>query len=201
MCNRINIQINRTGVRRLVHLLLTLFNIHGNRPNEQSCIRAPVTHAYFCKTGDPASTSPISSANRQCLPLKHHGMDLLEQDAFIKENEAWEDLIRRQRLELSHLSTGMNQFLINRRQAEDDYVARVTGFRFALQQLEAKMLKVEHAISLQLQFLSHRSNGSRADFPARSLRRQERLRNLIRCVEQGLFALKSEWMAYLWSVH
>jgi hypothetical protein len=128
-------------------------------------------------------------------------MDLLEQEAFIKENEAWKDLIRRQRMELNHLSTGMSQFLLNRRHPEDDYVARVSGFRSALQQQEAKMLNVERAISLQLRFLSERSNGAQVDFPLRSLRRQERLRSFIRCVEKGLFTLKSEWMAYLWSVH
>jgi hypothetical protein len=128
-------------------------------------------------------------------------MELLEQEAFIKENEAWKDLIRRQRLELNHLSTGMNDFLINRRHPEDDYVARVSGFRSALQQQEDKMQKVEQAISLQLRYLSERSNGARVDFPIKSLKRQERLRTLIRCVEKGLFTLKSEWMAYLWSVH
>jgi hypothetical protein len=61
------------------------------------------------------------------------------------------------------------------------------------------MSRVERAITLQVSYLSEKLNDRQQDFPHRSLRRQERLRDRIRCVERKFFLLKSEWMTWLWS--
>jgi hypothetical protein len=126
-------------------------------------------------------------------------MDLVDRDAYLKENEAWEDLIRRQKADLNVLFASMGQFILNHRHGDDERDCRVAFFRAGLRELEEKMLRVEQAISLQVKFLSEKSNNRQEDFPHKSLRRQERLRDKIRCVERGFFLLKSEWMTWLWS--
>ena len=126
-------------------------------------------------------------------------MDLVDRDAYLKENEAWEDLIRRQRADLNVLFTSMGQFVQNRRFSDDERDCRVECFRSALRELEEKMSRVERAITLQVSYLSEKMNDRKQDFPHRSLRRQERLRDRIRCVERKFFLLKSEWMTWLWS--
>ncbi len=127
-------------------------------------------------------------------------MDLVDRDAYLKENEAWEDLIRRQRADLNVLFASMGQFVQNHRQGEDERDGRVEFFRTALRDLEEKMLRLEQAITVQMKFLSERRDDRYPDYPQKSLRRQERLRVRIRCVERGFFLLKSEWMTWLWSI-
>lgn len=127
-------------------------------------------------------------------------MDLLDRDAFLKENEAWEDLIRRQRADLNILFASMGQFMINHRLPDDDRDGRVECFRSGLQELEKKMLRVEEAIIVQMKFLSDKRYDQQQDFLHRSLKRQERLRDRIRCVERSFFLMKSEWMTWLWSM-
>lgn len=127
-------------------------------------------------------------------------MDLVEREAFLKENEAWEDLIRRQREDLHRMSGGMGEYEQHRRQPEDVCLSRIDLLRNAVQTQDECMAKLERAISLQMKFLSEKANGLHKDFPVRSLRRQELLRDRIRCVERGFFGLKSEWMTYLWSI-
>ena len=127
-------------------------------------------------------------------------MDLVDHDAYLKENEAWEDLIRRQRADLNVLFASMGQFVLNHRHGEDERDGRVEFFRTALRDLEEKMLRLEQAITVQMKFLSERKDERHPDFSQKSLRRQERLRVRIRCVERGFFLLKSEWMTWLWSL-
>lgn len=134
------------------------------------------------------------------LTSKNHSMDLVDRDAYLKENEAWQDLIRRQRADLNVLFTSMSQFVLNHRYTDEERDSRVECFRSALRELEERMSRVEEAIHLQVKFLSEKYNDRKSDFPYRSLRRQERLRKRIRCVERGFFLLKSEWMTWLWSV-
>jgi hypothetical protein len=127
-------------------------------------------------------------------------MDLVDRDAFLKENEAWEDLIRRQRADLNVLFISMGQFVLNHRFTDDDRDVRVECFRTALRKVEEKMLRVEQAIVVQIEYLSEKKYERQHDFSQKSLRRQERLRDRIRCVERGFFLLKSEWMTWLWSM-
>jgi hypothetical protein len=134
------------------------------------------------------------------LTLKNHSMDLVDRDAYLKENEAWQDLIRRQRADLNVLFTSMSQFVLNHRYTDDEQDGRVACFRTSLREVEERMLRVEQAIHLQVIYLSEKYNDRKQDFPYRSLRRQERLRERIRCVERGFFLLKSEWMTWLWSI-
>lgn len=127
-------------------------------------------------------------------------MDLVDRDAFVKENEAWEDLIRRQRADLNVLFASMGEFVQNHRFADEEWECRVGSFRTSLRVLEDKMLRIERAIDVQMKYLTAKTNEQQQDFPFNSLRRQERLRNRIRCVERGFFLLKSEWMTWLWSI-
>lgn len=145
-------------------------------------------------------TDPISAGICRSLPLNTHIMDLVDRDAYLKENEAWEDLIRRQRADLNILFASMGQFAMNHRQSDDEREGRVEFFRIALRDLEEKMSRVERAIILQVNYLSEKTNDQHQDFPYKSLRRQERLRDRIRCVERRFFLLKSEWMTWLWSI-
>jgi hypothetical protein len=139
--------------------------------------------------------------NQSMLTTKNHSMDLVDRDAFLIENEAWEDLIRRQRADLNILFTSMGQFILNHRLADEERDGRVETFRAALQELEKKMLRLEDGINMQSKYLSDKRHDRHPDFLHRSLKRQERLRDRIRCVERGFFLLKSEWMTWLWSMH
>ena len=127
-------------------------------------------------------------------------MDLVDRDAFLKENEAWEDLIRRQRADLNVLFTSMGQFIQNHRLADEERDGRVEMFRTALQGIEKKMQRLEEAINIQSKYLSDKRHDGQHHFLHISLKRQERLRDRIRCVERGFFLLKSEWMTWIWSM-
>jgi hypothetical protein len=89
---------------------------------------------------------------------------------------------------------------MNHRLPDDERDGRVESFRYSLKEFEKKMFRLEEAILVQMKFLSDKRYDRQDDFLHKSLKRQERLRSRIRCVERGFFLLKSEWMTWLWSI-
>jgi hypothetical protein len=127
-------------------------------------------------------------------------MDREDAEAFVKELDAWHDLIGRQKEELPGLSDMLDRTIRDRREADEEMLSNAESLRKSIRAQEDCMQRLRDALSLQMRFLSERSNGRRKGFQTQTANRQTRLRDEVRNVEKRYFELKSTLMNYVWSV-
>jgi hypothetical protein len=127
-------------------------------------------------------------------------MYLEHADAYVKELDAWHDLIGRQQRQLPDLAELLDRTLHDRREADEEMLAHADALRQAIRAQGDCMQRLCEALSLQMGFLRERSNGRKRGFGMRTINRQERLRDEVRNVERRYFELKSSLMNYVWSV-
>lgn len=127
-------------------------------------------------------------------------MEHEDAEAFVKELDAWHDLIGRQKDELPGLTEMLDRTIRDRREADEQMLANAESLRTAIRAQEACMQRLRDVLSLQMNFLSQRSNGRRKEFQRTTASRQTRLRDEVRQIEKRYFELKSSLMNYVWSV-
>lgn len=127
-------------------------------------------------------------------------MNTADVDIFIKENDAWDDMIGRQKNELPSLANMLRQAIMNRREVDEQMLADAELLRQALLLQEEKMHDMKETISGQKKFLSEKYRTNWQEFGEHSLQRQRILREQIKMVEKKYFDLKSDLMNYVWSV-
>lgn len=127
-------------------------------------------------------------------------MDREDAEAFVKELDAWHDLIGRQKEELPGLSDMLDRTIRDRREADEEMLSNAESLRKSIRAQEDCMQRLRDALSLQMRFLSERSNGRRKGFRTQTANRQTRLRDEVRNVEKRYFELKSTLLNYVWSV-
>lgn len=121
-------------------------------------------------------------------------------DIFIKENDAWDDMIGRQKNELPSLANMLRQAIMNRKELDEQMLEDAEMLRKALLTQDEKMHDMKETISGQKKFLSKKLNGNWQEFGEHSLQRQRILREQIKIVQKKYFELKSDLMNYVWSV-
>ena len=121
-------------------------------------------------------------------------------DIFIKENDAWDDMIGRQKNELPSLANMLRQAIMNRNELDEQMLEDAEMLRKALLTQDEKMHDMKETISGQKKFLSKKLNGNWQEFGEHSLQRQQILREQIKIVQKKYFELKSDLMNYVWSV-
>lgn len=121
-------------------------------------------------------------------------------DIFIKENDAWDDMIGRQKNELPSLANMLRQAVMNRNELDEQMLEDAEMLRKALLTQDEKMHDMKETISGQKKFLSKKLNGNWQEFGEHSLQRQRILREQIKIVQKKYFELKSDLMNYVWSV-
>ena len=121
-------------------------------------------------------------------------------DIFIKENDAWDDMIGRQKNELPSLANMLRQAIMNRNELNEQMLEDAEMLRKALLTQDEKMHDMKETISGQKKFLSKKLNGNWQEFGEHSLQRQRILREQIKIVQKKYFELKSDLMNYVWSV-
>jgi len=121
-------------------------------------------------------------------------------DIFIKENDAWDDMIGRQKNELPSLANMLRQAIMNRKELDEQMLEDAEILRKALLTQDEKMHDMKETISGQKKFLSKKLNGNWQEFGEHSLQRQRILREQIKIVQKKYFELKSDLMNYVWSV-
>jgi hypothetical protein len=121
-------------------------------------------------------------------------------DIFIKENDAWDDMIGRQKNELPSLANMLRQAIMNRNELDEQMLEDAEMLRKALLTQDEKMHDMKETISGQKKFLSKKLNGNWQEFGEHSLQRQRILREQIKIVQKKYFELKSDLMNYVWSV-
>lgn len=121
-------------------------------------------------------------------------------DIFIKENDAWDDMIGRQKNELPSLANMLRQAIMNRKELDEQMLEDAEMLRKALLTQDEKMHDMKETISGQKKFLSKKLNGNWQEFGEHSLQRQRILREQIKIIQKKYFELKSDLMNYVWSV-
>ena len=121
-------------------------------------------------------------------------------DIFIKENDAWDDMIGRQKNELPSLANMLRQAVMNRNELDEQMLEDAEMLRKALLTQDEKMHDMKETISGQKKFLSKKLNGNWQEFGEHSLQRQRIRREQIKIVQKKYFELKSDLMNYVWSV-
>ena len=121
-------------------------------------------------------------------------------DIFIRENDAWDDMIGRQKNELPSLANMLRQAIMNRKELDEQMLEDAEILRKALLTQDEKMHDMKETISGQKKFLSKKLNGNWQEFGEHSLQRQRILREQIKIVQKKYFELKSDLMNYVWSV-
>ena len=121
-------------------------------------------------------------------------------DIFIKENDAWDDMIGRQKNELPSLANMLRQAIMNRNELDEQMLEDAEMLRKALLTQDEKMHDMKETISGQKKFLSKKLNGNWQEFGEHSLQRQRILREQIKIIQKKYFELKSDLMNYVWSV-
>ncbi|NDC78219.1 MAG: hypothetical protein EBZ67_10160 [Chitinophagia bacterium] len=127
-------------------------------------------------------------------------MDREDAESFVKELDAWHDMIGRQKEQLPELSEMLDRTIHDRREADEEMLSNAESLRNSIRAQEECMQRLRDALSLQMRFLSERSNGRRMGFRIETNQRQSRLRDEVRNVEKRYFELKSILMNYVWSV-
>ena len=127
-------------------------------------------------------------------------MDSEDAESFVKELDAWHDMIGRQKEQLPVLSEMLDRTIHDRREADEEMLSNAESLRNSIRAQEECMLRLRDALSLQMRFLSERSNGRHKGFRTKTNQRQTRLRDEVRNVEKRYFELKSILMNYVWSV-
>ena len=127
-------------------------------------------------------------------------MDREDAESFVKELDAWHDMIGRQKEQLPVLSEMLDRTIHDRREADEEMLSNAESLRNSIRAQEECMQRLRDALSLQMGFLSERSNGRRMGFRIETNQRQSRLRDEVRNVEKRYFELKSILMNYVWSV-
>ena len=127
-------------------------------------------------------------------------MDREDAESFVKELDAWHDMIGRQKEQLPELSEMLDRTIHDRLEADEEMLSNAESLRNSIRAQEECMQRLRDALSLQMRFLSERSNGRRMGFRIETNQRQSRLRDEVRNVEKRYFELKSILMNYVWSV-
>ncbi len=115
-------------------------------------------------------------------------------EMFMKENDAWDDLIARQSKELPQLEN-MLASIFNRKNLDEEIIANASLLKEEMLQQESQMLEIRAHLAKQQDLLAIEKRS--LSYPAHSLLSQNALREKIRDIERKFLDLKCNYLNYL----
>ena len=115
-------------------------------------------------------------------------------EMFMKENDAWDDLIARQSKELPQLEN-MLASIFKRINLDEEIIANASLLKDEMQLQETQMLEIREHLAKQQHLLAIEQRST--SHPAHSLLSQNALREKIRDIERKFLDLKCNYLNYL----
>jgi hypothetical protein len=115
-------------------------------------------------------------------------------EMFMKENDAWDDLIARQSKELPQLENMLSS-IFKRNNLDEEIIANASLLKDEMQLQETQMLEIREHLAKQQHLLAIEQRST--SYPAHSLLSQNALREKIRDIERKFLDLKCNYLNYL----
>ena len=124
-------------------------------------------------------------------------MDTRIVDLFIKENDAWDDMITRQKSEIPTLEKMLSEVINEKRNIGEDTLANVTILKREMITQQEHMGVLKEELAKQQLFLVKEKKEDGDSFAINTVSSQNILRERIRSVERTFIELKCNFLNYM----
>ncbi len=124
-------------------------------------------------------------------------MDTRIVDLFIKENDAWDDMITRQKSEIPTLEKMLSQVINEKSNIGEDTLANVTILKREMITQQEHMGALKEELAKQQLFLVKEKKEDGDSFAINTVSSQNILRERIRSVERTFIELKCNFLNYM----
>lgn len=116
-------------------------------------------------------------------------------DLIMKENDAWDDLITRQKKEIPNLENMLSSIFESKKNKDEETKASVSLLKHELHAQEDNMSEIKMELAKQQQILANERNS--ISFSVHTLLSQNALRERIRNAERQFLDIKGNYFNYL----
>lgn len=116
-------------------------------------------------------------------------------ELFMKENDAWDDMITRQKKEIPDLEKMISSILKGKKHLDEEVVSNVSLLKNEMHAQETCMSNIKDELAKQQHFLASEKRGN--SYPVHTLMSQNALRERIRNAERQFLDLKCNYLNYL----
>ncbi|MFN5055610.1 MAG: hypothetical protein ACK5EP_06110 [Bacteroidota bacterium] len=116
-------------------------------------------------------------------------------ELFMKENDAWDDMITRQKREIPDLENMLSAAMKYKKQTNEETATSFQHLKKEMHNQQDFMDEIKHELAKQQRYLANEKKVK--DFPINSLLMQNALRERIRIVEKNFLDLKCNYLNYL----
>jgi hypothetical protein len=125
-------------------------------------------------------------------------MDYRILELFIKENDAWDDMIRRQKVELPVLDALVTNIVADKKGMKEDSTRVFNHLKHEMQVQQRSMEELSRELEKQQQYLSSERRRKTTDpYSIDTFNSQNILRSRIRDVEKNFVELKCNYLNYV----
>jgi hypothetical protein len=124
-------------------------------------------------------------------------MDTRIVDLFIKENDAWDDMITRQKSEIPTLEKMLSDVIMERKNIGEDTLANVSFLKKEMSNQEVHMGALKEELAKQQHYLVKEKKADGDKFAINTVSSQNILRERIRTVERTFIELKCNFLNYM----
>ena len=129
--------------------------------------------------------------------VKSSTMDNRIIDLFMKENDAWDDMITRQSRGIPTLERTLSEIFTDHKSVGRDTMANVSFLRSEMQSQERQMVELKHDLARQQTMLAREKRSDGDPFAIQTVNSQNILRERIKKVERTFLDLKCNFLNYL----
>ena len=129
--------------------------------------------------------------------VKSSTMDNRIIDLFMKENDAWDDMITRQSREIPTLERTLSEIFKDNKRVGSDTMANVSILRSEMQSQERQMVELKNDLARQQTLLAREKRSDGDPFAIQTVNSQNILRERIKKVEKTFLDLKCNFLNYL----
>ena len=124
-------------------------------------------------------------------------MDTRIVDLFIKENDAWDDMITRQKSEIPTLEKMLSEVIMVKKNIGVDALANVSFLKKEMSNQEEHMGALKEELAKQQHYLVKEKKADGDEFAINTVSSQNILRERIRSVERTFIELKCNFLNYM----
>lgn len=149
---------------------------------------------FFLKQVIPSDSDPCQLYGNTIQPLQTMNDKILE--LFIKENEAWDDMITRQSREIPDFEKMLCGIIEGKRYHGAEFKDIICKLRTAIQEQGSSMTTIKEDLAKQQQFLEKEMKIKAKGYGVNTLMSQNILRERIKNIEKKFLDLKSNFLNY-----
>jgi len=124
-------------------------------------------------------------------------MDTRIVDLFIKENDAWDDMITRQKSEIPTLEKMLSEVIMEKKNIGENALANVSFLKKEMSNQEEHMGALREELAKQQHYLVKEKRADGDKFAINTVSSQNILRERIRSVERTFIELKCNFLNYM----